>query len=351
MNTQYISYPAPLVSGSRIAITAFSSGVDTAMHPRLDRVIADLEARGFEIVQGQCLRNNENFVSADKFSRANELMHFLLDDSIDAVIPPWGGELAIELLPLLDYMQIMSAKPKWILGYSDVSTLASAITTLCGWATAHTANLMELISSQPDELTANTFEYMSTAHGMHFCQSSSEKFQKTYIDFEKHPDSVFNLTEKTEWKPLNFDHFKTRFSGRLIGGCLDTLMHLFNTPYLNLEAFKHQFQDSGVILYLENVQMTPTELHRALLGLQYQGIFEDLNGLLIGRNYASHLHNKEYKSCSYSQILLEGIGDVNYPVLMDVDIGHQPPNLTLINGALSEIDYLKGKGTITQWLN
>lgn len=345
-----IIYPAPLQSDSRIAISAFSSGVPFNLHPRLDRVINDLKQRDFDIIEGQCLRNDEKFVSADKYARASELMTFLLDDSIDAIIPPWGGELAMEILPLLDFMQIKAAKPKWIMGYSDVSTIAAVITSLCGWATAHTSNLMELISSQPDELTTNTFEYLNTQESMHFCQRSSSHYQPTFVDFEKFPDATFNLTEDTLWKPLNFDHFKTRFSGRLIGGCLDTLVHLFGTPYLNLAAFKNQHKDSGVILYLENAEMSPTSFHRALMGLNYQGVFDDLNGLLIGRSSATLLHQKAYQDLSYKQILLDGIGDVNYPILMDVDIGHQPPNLTLINGALAEVDFLKGKGAVTQWL-
>lgn len=97
-----MEYPAPLLPGSRIALTAISSGVPEPIHPRLDGVIADLRQRGFDVVEGECLRSNHHHVSASPKARVVEFMRFALDDSIDAIAPPWGGELTMELLPLLD---------------------------------------------------------------------------------------------------------------------------------------------------------------------------------------------------------------------------------------------------------
>jgi muramoyltetrapeptide carboxypeptidase len=42
----------------------------------------------------------------------------------------------------------------------------------------------------------------------------------------------------------------------------------------------------GAIVYLENVEMSPPALVRALLSLRRQGWFEGIHGLLIGRNAA-----------------------------------------------------------------
>lgn len=50
--------------------------------------------------------------------RAKELNEFLQREDIDIVIPPWGGELAIEVIDKIDYANI---QPKWIMGYSDTS--------------------------------------------------------------------------------------------------------------------------------------------------------------------------------------------------------------------------------------
>ena len=57
----------------------------------------------------------------------------LTDPGIRAVIPPWGGELAVELLPHLDLRAIAST-PSWLVGFSDISTLLLAITSATGMA-------------------------------------------------------------------------------------------------------------------------------------------------------------------------------------------------------------------------
>jgi muramoyltetrapeptide carboxypeptidase LdcA involved in peptidoglycan recycling len=124
-------YPAALRRGSRIAVTAPSSGVQAALHARLDLVIANLRAQGFDVEEGSCLRDESQGASALAADRAAELTRLLLRDDIDAVIPPWGGELAIELLDRLDWAALRSARPKWLLGYSDTSTLLCP--SRCEW--------------------------------------------------------------------------------------------------------------------------------------------------------------------------------------------------------------------------
>jgi muramoyltetrapeptide carboxypeptidase len=150
-----MKYPSPLIKGSKIAITAFSSGVPEELHQRLDIVISNLKKSGFDVVEGNCLRENIKHVSSSSELRAQELMKFLCDETISAIAPPWGGEFAMDILPLLDYERLKTVKPKWIFGYSDVSTIAVALMTKLGWSTVHCSNLMELLSlfSVPLNLT------------------------------------------------------------------------------------------------------------------------------------------------------------------------------------------------------
>ncbi|MGF1717587.1 LD-carboxypeptidase [Photobacterium chitinilyticum] len=53
-------------------------------------------------------------------------MSFLLNEDIDA---------------------LTKVKPKWILGFSDVSTITAVLSSKLGWATAHCSNLMDLTSN------------------------------------------------------------------------------------------------------------------------------------------------------------------------------------------------------------
>lgn len=340
-----MKYPAPLRPGSRIAITAFSSGVSEPCHPRLDRCLDDLRAQGFIVVEGQCLRSNQHYVSAPLKKRARELTDFLLDDAIDAVMPPWGGEIAMDLLSVLDFDQIAKAKPKWLVGFSDISTLTSVITSQCGWATAHCTNLMQLHRSQQEPLTTNTLAYLGTTEA--FTQYSSEKYQIWGASYAENPNALFNLTESTCWKSMGGNQQVVEFSGRLLGGCLDTLCHLLGSNYLDLKAFQQRYPEDGIILFLENAEFSPTALIRALLGLKYRGIFNLVNGLLMGRNPPDEHHGQ---SLTYHQALSYVLEGLEIPIIYDVDIGHLPPNLTLINGTLAEVSLIDGRGRVQQKL-
>ena len=89
-----IDFPAPLRPGDLVAITAPSSGVPLALHPRLDLALKHLRSQGFRVVEGECLREQKRSASAPREERAAELSRFLHDPEVAAIIPPWGGELA-----------------------------------------------------------------------------------------------------------------------------------------------------------------------------------------------------------------------------------------------------------------
>lgn len=341
-------YPAPLKDGSRIAVTAPSAGVPEAMHPRLDYAISHLRNLGYDVVEGSCLRENEKHVSAPVIERVEELVGFLTDDSIDAIIPPWGGELAIELLPLLDYDQISLSKPKWLLGYSDTSTLLSAITAKCGWATAHGPNLLELIAEQSDALTASILQHLKAGSGEEFSQMSSNCYQENYVDYCEHPQSPLNLTEPTKWKLLAGDDDSVTFTGQLFGGCLDILVDLVGSEYFDLSRSNMAGKDKKSILYLENAELTPTGLTRALYGLKFRLPMEKVSGILIGRNAAPAIDDGGLSDVG---VMKAAFSDLSCPVLYDVDIGHKPPNLLLVNGSTATVEYAQGRGSITQKLD
>lgn len=117
------TYPAPLKKNSKIGITAPSGGVHERFSNRFNLALKHLSAQGYEIVEGGCLKNEFKHVSGPKHKRAEDFMNLQLREDIDAIIPPWGGELLIEILPLLDFQKMKESKPKWLMGYSDISTL------------------------------------------------------------------------------------------------------------------------------------------------------------------------------------------------------------------------------------
>ena len=116
-----LRFPAPLRPGARVGVTSPSTGVSGAGAERIDFCVGWLRERGHDVVVGDCM-NGSRHVSAPRERRATELTAMLTDPAIQAVVPPWGGETAVDLVDLLDYDAIMAADPTWVVGFSDSST-------------------------------------------------------------------------------------------------------------------------------------------------------------------------------------------------------------------------------------
>ncbi len=344
------AYPSPLKAGDCIVVTAPSSGVPPPLHARLELVLAHLRGQGFVVEEGRCLRAEVRSASAPANERAAELMQHLLRDDIAAVFPPWGGELAIELLNRLDWQALRHARPKWLIGYSDTSTLMLPITLLLGWATAHGPCLMDLVDGQDDPLTSAALGQLRTPPGASFEQRQSDRWQSKWTDFALVPDTTYQLSEPTHWSCLNRPADQSQLlRGRLIGGCIDTLMHIAGTRHGDVMGYVAG-NPEGTIVYLENAEQSPTCMVRALHRLHAAGWLDSLAGLLIGRSAAPDTTQPD--ALRYHEALTSSLGHVPYPVLIDVDIGHLPPQLLLINGAMAEVTWNESNGgKVAQALN
>ena len=58
-------------------------------------------------------------------------------------------------------------------------------------------------------------------------------------------------------------------------------------------------------------------------------------GVLVGRSAAPVSHKP--RQLRYADALQATLGDLPCPVVVDMDIGHVPPQLVLVNGALATV--------------
>jgi len=342
MSWQRIRYPEPLRPGDTIGITAPSSGVSEKLHPRLDLCIRHLRDQGFNVIEGKCLRANSKHVSAPRQERARDLLALWKNSEVKAIFPPWGGELLIHLLPCIDFNELAAGVPKWVLGYSDTSTLLFAITIMTGIATAHGTTLMEMVPGQC-EVSQRWKDVLALRPGEALVQESSQAFQIQGARWEEEPAAQFDLSERTNWhcfrrgQPLN----AVSLSGRAIGGCMDTLSRLLGTPFGDIRQFAERFERDGVVLFLENSDGKPTDVCRMLWSMRLAGWFDKLIGIVLGRSFGP-----DAEDFSYMDAVHDALDDLNLPVIYDADIGHRPPQMTVINGALASFDCADGRGTL-----
>ena len=324
-----IRFPAPLKPGDAVAVCAFSSGVPEVLQGRLDASLDALRAAGYRVIEGATLRQEHKNASGSAAERLADLNRFLFDPEIKAILPPWGGELAMELLSGIDWDRLAASEPKWLCGFSDVSTLAVPLTLRAGWATLHSPNVFDL--SDP----ARQGEIQALCHSW---QQGLPPLQTANTQFWRWNDPGVTMASRVRVAGGG----EARMAGRLIGGCLDTLSRLVGTPYFDLREFKRE----PVILYLENCEMAPCELLRALTGMRLAGVFNGLAGLVLGRSSGPDAANPD--ELNYEEAVARALAGLACPVLLDADIGHVPPQWSLLNGAWALLEAGTGYATLTQ---
>lgn len=333
-----ITYPI-LRKGATIGVTAPSSGVEPELHELVKSAVKRLEREGYKLRVGKTVWTQEKAKSAPAKLRATEFNSMMVSDEIEIIIPPWGGELLIELVEDIDYQNL---KEKWIMGYSDTSVLLLAITLNTGIATAHGINLIDLRGEYSDKTSAMWDKVLSTKVGESVVQYSSEKYQKEW-DHENPTPCVFDLTEETKWKIVGED--KAEVNGRILGGCIDVIRHLIGTPFGQVKKFQEELINGEPILwYFENCDMNTADLRRTLVQMKLAGWFENISGILFGRSSA----NQTVEGYTIEDVYEELYQELGIPIIYDIDCGHVPPQITLINGAYAEVKVENGKGTVVQ---
>jgi muramoyltetrapeptide carboxypeptidase len=336
-----MQFPEALKKGDTIGITAPSSGVSGIFAKRLDNAIMQLRQMGYEYIETKSVRNTYKLTSATPKRRAEEFMSLYINEKVKIIIPPWGGEFLMDMLPYLDYEVFKGLPPKWIMGFSDTSTLLFSLTTKCDIATIHGPNLMDFGSTPIDESVLNALRLLQNRNSIE--QKSIKLYQKTWADMEKDNKTPYQLTEKVEWKLLGGGNH-CNFRGRLIGGCMDTICKLIGTPYESVEGFMEKYKDDGVIWYLESCEMKSTDIYRTLWQMKMNGWFSYCKGIIYGRpdGYS------DVRDFNFVDSLRVPLEDLSIPIIYHADIGHLPPQLTFVNGANAVVEYHNGEGRIIQ---
>jgi muramoyltetrapeptide carboxypeptidase len=336
-----IRYPF-MKKNATVGVTAPSSGVGPELAHLLKQSISRMELNGFNVICGETPWTQAKAKSAPARVRSREFNEMMSAEHIDIVIPPWGGELLIEMIEHIDFETM---KDKWIFGYSDISVLLLAVTLTTGMATAHGAALIDLRGEITDDTTVKWQAVLSTQVGGSIVQQSSLKYQKEWPAAETSP-CIFNLTEATYWKSVT--EGKVTMKGRVLGGCIDVIRHLIGTPFGNVQHFQQQrINNEPILWYLENCELNTVDLRRSLVQMKLAGWFENCSGIMFGRSAA----NRPVDNYTAEDVYTDLSEELKIPIVYDIDCGHVPPQITLINGAYAEVEVVEGVGTVTQYFN
>lgn len=330
-------YPEKLDIKDTIGITAPSA---MANLDKIDIAENNLRSLEFNIIETEDVRKEQGIVSDSAINRANELLELYRNPEVKYIISARGGEFLMEILPYLEKnKEIIKNNPKWFQGYSDNSLLNLYITTNFNIATVHMENIGDFAMNPMHKTLKNTIKFMTDKNNI-IIQNSFGKYQKDeFIDGNLRG---YNLTEDDIYK-CNMEN--VRFSGRIIGGCIDVFQMILGTKMDNTLNFVSQF-DEGVIWYIDDCELMPCELYRRLWYMKEEGLFNNTNGFLIGRSRMED-ENQEF---SFYDAINRALSDLNKPIVYKVDIGHIPPQFLIVNGSYTTFEYNNGKGILTQEL-
>ncbi len=343
-----VRFPKPLTVGGTIGVCAPSAGVPKADEDRYDFAINYLRDLGYVVVtRGTII--TDDIVSGPAQQRAADLQELLLDPGIDAVLPPWGGELLIDILPFIDWDALRSAPPTWLIGYSDLSTFQVPYLIRTGTASIDGSNLLETPMRPPGPGLAWWPDVASLSPGQSFTQESTPRYQSSDVDWAATPNATsFNLDTVSRWKILGHEDdpaFVLNVNGRIVAGTIDVLAPIACTPNGDVPAFAASVRPDRLLIALDAADFNTAQFYRALWDLRAAGWFDDAAAVVLGRTAGEVVSEFTVRDAAE-----DVLGDLNVPVVYDADIGHLPPQMAWVQGATAKLTVSNGAGVLTQTL-
>ncbi len=323
--------PRPIAEGDHLGVTAPSFGVDDPLDvKRFSNAKAKMSARGYEVVETPdvygCIDEQGRSATADQ--RVLELNSLLEDPDVSAVFSAKGGDYQFEMLPKMDW-DLLESNPKWFQGYSDNTTLAFVITAEHDIATMYCGNFGDFGMEDWHPSISQNLEFLE---GRRTSQHSFRYHATDFIDRVTGLES-FGEDEPTVWGTT----VEGRFSGRLIGGCMDVLEWFHAKGTADPMEFLERYGSDGIIWYMETYDMTGDRISTMLNGMRDDGWFEDCTGFVFGRPLFYQ------GDVGYRELVETELKDLEVPVVTDADVGHKAPRMTFINGALATFDVNGGE--------
>lgn len=336
-------YPEFLKAGGSIGYIAPSFGPTVEPYTTLFQSVREKFAcLGYSQVLGpNCFATDGVGKSSTPENCGAEINDFFTNDRCDVIISCGGGETMCEDLPFVDFEAMAKATPKWYMGYSDNTNLVFTLPTLCDTAAIYGPNICDFGQKPLHPAVDDAWNVLTgrLADNGAIHVHSYPLWEKDKIRDGENPFEPYNVTEPFEMVLFDGKNVSTdaevQFSGRLIGGCLDCLVNLCGTRFDKVSSFLEKYKDDGFIWFMEACDFSAMSIRRALWQLDNAGWFKYAKGFLIGRpcNYDSNVLGVDRHNA-----VLVNLAKYGVPILMDLDIGHLPPQMPIIAGSVGVVD-------------
>lgn len=294
-NSKMVKFIKPpyLKKGDTIMIVAPAGFV--ADSTELDPGIALAKSWGLEVVLGKHVFSKHNHFAGTDEERLKDIQLALDNKNVKAIWCSRGGYGTVRIIDQIDFTAF-EENPKWVVGFSDITTLHSHIHNL-GIATIH--------ATMPGGMYSVTDETKQTLYKALFGYE---------YGFEIPSDSL-NKTGSSK--------------GVLIGGNLSIINSMIGSD--------SEINTYNKILFIEDVGEDLYRVDRMLYTLKRSGLLKNLKGLIVG-DFSYNIEKDTLFGGSHREIILNAVKEYNYPVIFDFPAGHIKDNRTLIFGKEVKIE-------------
>jgi muramoyltetrapeptide carboxypeptidase len=285
--------PPYLKKGDIIGITCPAGSITAKeIQPAVDK----LTEWGFVVKTGATVGAKDFTFGGTDAERKDDFQALLDDPSVKAILCARGGYGTVRIIDQLSFKKF-SQKPKWVIGFSDVTVLHSHIHQNLGIASLHS----KMCNSFPEDWNAAEPIQRETIESIRQCLTG-EKMR-------------YNA-------PANANNRLGKASGMLVGGNLSILENLAGT--------KSDLRCEGKLLFLEEVEEYLYSVDRMLWNLKRSGKLAKLAGLVVGGFSRLKVEKPgEEFGRTVVEIVQEKVKEYAYPVCYDFPVGHQRNNFAL----------------------
>ncbi|HRN55609.1 MAG TPA: LD-carboxypeptidase, partial [Agriterribacter sp.] len=238
----------------------------------------------------------------------DELQQMLDDENIAAILCGRGGYGVGRIVEHIDFKKFRK-RPKWIIGFSDITVLHTHIHTRYG---------------------------ISTLHAPMAAAFNEEEYKNEYVQSLRKALAG----KRTKYTcTANVLNRKGKASGPLIGGNLSLLAHVTGTP--------SGIATRGKILFIEEVGEYLYSADRMLYQLKRSGKLDKLAGLIVGEFTEMKDTKRPFGKATY-EMIADVVKAYDYPVCMGFPVGHGKENYALKAGVVHRLSVNSGKAVLEE---
>jgi len=283
--------PPLLKSRDKAVIVSPAGKIDADI---VDKAASILHEWGLKVEVGENALSRVGRFSGSIEQRLSDLQKAMDDAEVNLIFCSRGGYGMVHLLDRLNF-DGMIRNPKWVVGYSDITALHSA-------------------------LQSNGIISIHGPMAKHFAEEGASDKAVAYTKTVLTEGRIDYKIDGTKYSALNR---KGKASGRLFGGNLSVFCGILGSRFAVIPK-------EG-ILFIEDIGEEPYRVDRMMYQLRLAGVFDNIKGLIVGRftDYSEDnaMYGPLYKS------ILEAVVPYTFPVCFGFPVGHVKDNYPLMMGA------------------